>query len=31
MGVFDTVRARGEDRVTWQPENGVRNATVVVA
>jgi hypothetical protein len=31
MGVFDTVRARGEDRVTWQPENGVRNATVAVA
>ena len=31
MGVFDTVRARGEDHVTWQPENGVRNATVAVA
>jgi hypothetical protein len=30
-GVFDTVRARGEDRVTWQPERGVRNATVAVA
>jgi len=31
VGVFDTVRARGEDRVTWQPENGLRNATVAVA
>jgi hypothetical protein len=31
MGVFDTVRARGEDRVTWQPERGVRNATVALA
>ena len=26
IGVFDAVRARGEDHVTWQPENGVRNA-----
>jgi hypothetical protein len=31
IGVFDTVRARGEDRVTWQPENGVRHATAAVA
>jgi hypothetical protein len=31
VGVFDTVRASGEDRVTWQPENGVRSATVAVA
>ena len=31
VGVFDTVRMRGEDRVTWQPEAGVRNATVAVA
>jgi hypothetical protein len=30
-GVFDTVRLRGEDRVTWQPEAGVHNATVAVA
>jgi hypothetical protein len=30
MGVFDTVRARGKDRATWQPENGVRSATVAV-
>jgi hypothetical protein len=30
-GVFDTVRARGEDRVTWQPESDVRSATVAVA
>jgi len=30
-GVFDTVRARGEDRVTWQPRTGVRSATVAVA
>jgi hypothetical protein len=30
-GVFDTVRKRGEDRVTWQPERGVREATVAVA
>lgn len=27
-GVFDVVRKRGEDRVTWQPEDGVREATV---
>jgi len=31
VGVFDTVRAHGEHHVTWQPENGVRNATVAVA
>jgi hypothetical protein len=30
-GVFDTVRTRGQDRVTWQPEPGVRAATVAVA
>ena len=29
-GVFDTVRARGQNHVTWQPEPGVRNATVAV-
>jgi hypothetical protein len=29
-GVFDTVRRRDEDRVTWQPESGVRAATVAV-
>ena len=29
-GVFDTVRRRGEDRVTWQPESGIRAATVAV-
>jgi hypothetical protein len=28
-GVLDYTRLRGEDRVTWQPENGVRMATVV--
>ncbi len=28
-GVFDYVRARGEDRVTWQPEPGVRQAAVI--
>jgi len=31
VGVFDTVRARGEDRVTWQPEKNVRNATVAIS
>ena len=31
IGVFDTVRTRGEYRVTWQPESGIRNATVAVA
>lgn len=30
VGVLDTVRASGEERVTWQPERGVRVATVVV-
>lgn len=29
-GVLDTVRVQGEERVTWQPEQGVRIATVVV-
>ena len=29
-GVLDTVRTRGENRVTWQPEPGVRAATVAV-
>jgi hypothetical protein len=29
-GVLDHTRINGEDRVTWQPENGVRMATVVV-
>jgi hypothetical protein len=28
--VLDHVRQSGEDRVTWQPEPGVRMATVVV-
>jgi hypothetical protein len=28
--VFDSVRARTEDRVTWQPEPGIRSATVAV-
>lgn len=27
--VFDQVKAHGEDRLTWQPENGVREAVVV--
>jgi hypothetical protein len=30
-GVFDSVRTQGEDRVTWQPEPGVRVAAVVTA
>lgn len=30
-GVFDTARAKGENRITWQPEPGVREAIVVVA
>jgi len=32
VGVFDYVRAapRGENRITWQPERGVRSAIVVV-
>ena len=29
-GVLDYTRQKGEDRVTWQPESGVRMATVVV-
>jgi hypothetical protein len=29
-GIFDSVRKAGEDRVTWQPEAGVRQAAVVV-
>jgi hypothetical protein len=29
-GVLDTTRKNGQDRVTWQPELGVRMATVVV-
>ena len=29
-GVLDYVRQKGQDRVTWQPEVGVRMATVVV-
>ncbi len=29
-GVLDVARLRGEDRVTWQPEYGVRMATVTV-
>jgi hypothetical protein len=28
-GVFDYVRQRGQDRITWQPEPGVRSAVVV--
>lgn len=30
-GVFDYTRQNGEDRVSWQPEPGVRIAAVVVA
>lgn len=30
-GVLDYVRQNGEDRVTWQPEPGVRIAAVVVS
>lgn len=29
-GVFDYVRQHGEDRITWQPQPGVRMATVMV-
>jgi len=29
-GVLDYTRQNGEDRVTWQPESGIRIATVVV-
>jgi hypothetical protein len=28
-GVFDYARSRGQDRLTWQPELGVRQAVVV--
>jgi hypothetical protein len=28
-GVFDYVRQNGEDRITWQPQTGVRSAVVV--
>jgi hypothetical protein len=30
-GIFDYTRQKGEDRVSWQPETGVRIAAVVVA
>ena len=30
-GVLDYVKAHGEDRITWQPEAGVRIAAVVVS
>jgi len=30
-GVLDYTRQKGQDRVTWQPEVGVRMATVVVS
>lgn len=29
MGIFDSVRQSGEDRITWQPQPGVRSAIVV--
>jgi len=29
-GILEAARARGEDRVTWQPRPGVRSALVVV-
>jgi hypothetical protein len=28
-GIFDYVRQNGEDRITWQPQTGLRNAIVV--
>jgi hypothetical protein len=28
-GVFDYVRQNGEDRITWEPQTGVRSAVVV--
>jgi hypothetical protein len=28
-GVFDSVRQNGEDRITWQPQPGVRSAIVI--
>jgi hypothetical protein len=30
-GVFEYVRRHGEDRITWQPEPGVRQAIVMVS
>lgn len=30
-GVFDFVKAHGEDRVTWQPQPDVREATVITS
>jgi hypothetical protein len=30
VGVLDNAKKKGETRLTWQPEEGVRNATVVV-
>jgi hypothetical protein len=27
-GIFDSVRRNGEDRITWQPQTGVRSAIV---
>lgn len=29
QGVFDSARGKGENRLTWQPKPGVRNAIVV--
>ena len=29
-GVFEYARTHGEDRITWEPEQGVRNAAVLV-
>lgn len=29
-GIFDSTRKNGEDRVSWQPEPGVRSAIVIV-
>lgn len=28
-GVFDSVKQNGEDRITWQPQTGIRSAIVV--
>ncbi len=28
-GIFDSVRKNGEDRITWQPQDGVRSAVIV--
>ena len=30
-GVFDYVKTHGEDRITWQPETGVRQAAVITS